>query len=127
MNGVGGWGAPAGSGPALAGAIPSSAVHATMAIRLAGAGAPARIPQGRSERGDTTTPRRPDEAETSERVRAHAALLEEALERPGIPELMRVYGAWRTADRGLDPYRAATRALSRTTTTDHANLGQDPW
>ena len=62
-----------------------------------------------------------DEAETSERARAHAAMVEEALKRPGIPELMRVYGDWRNADRGLDPYRAATKVPSRTTTTDHAN------
>ena len=63
--------------------------------------------------------RRSDEAKTSERVRAHAAMPEEALKRPGIPEIMSVYGDWRTADRGLDPYRAATKAPSRT--TDHAN------
>ena len=66
--------------------------------------------------------RRSEEAETSERARAHAALLEDALKRPGIPEIMRVYGDWRTADRGLDPYRAATKAPSHTTTTDHANF-----
>ena len=65
--------------------------------------------------------RRSDEAKTSERARAHATMLEEALKRPGIPEFMRVYGDWRTADRGLDPYRAATKAPSHTTTTDHAN------
>ena len=74
-----------------------------------------------------TTTRRPDEAETSERARAHAALLEEALKRPGIPELMRVYGDWRNADRGLDPYRAATKVPSRTTTTDHANPRPGSW
>ena len=66
--------------------------------------------------------RRPDEAKTSERARAHAALLEEALKRPGIPEIMRVYGDWRTADRGLDPYRAATKEPSHVTTTGHANV-----
>ena len=71
--------------------------------------------------GDMMMSGRPDEAKTSERERAHAALLEEALKRPGIPEIMRVYGDWRTADRGLDPYRAATKAPSRATTTDHAN------
>ena len=71
--------------------------------------------------GDMTMGGRSDEAETSERERAHAALLEEALKRPGLPEIMRVYGDWRTADRGLDPCRAATKAPSRTTTTDHAN------
>ena len=56
--------------------------------------------------------RRPDEVKTSKRVRAPAALLEEAFKRPGIPEIMRVYGDWRTADRGFDPYRAATKAPS---------------
>ena len=66
--------------------------------------------------------RRPDEAKTSERARAHAALLEEALECPGIPEIMRVYGDWRTADHGLDPYRAATKEPSHATTTDHTNV-----
>ena len=71
--------------------------------------------------GDMTMSGRSDEAKTSERERAHAALLEEALKRSGIPEIMRVYGDWRTADRGLDPYRAAAKAPWRTTTTDHAN------
>ena len=70
---------------------------------------------------------RPEEAEISERERAHAALIEETLERPGIPEIMRVYGDRRTADRGLDPYRAATRVLSRSTTTDHANPRPGSW
>ena len=65
---------------------------------------------------------RPDETRTSGRARAHDALLEQALKRPGIPEIMRVYGDWRTADRGLDPYRAATRKPSHVTTTDHANV-----
>ena len=65
--------------------------------------------------------RRSDEAKTSERARAHAALPEEALKRPGIPEIMRVYGDWRTADRGLDPYRTATKVPWRTATADHAD------
>ena len=47
--------------------------------------------------GDMTMSRRADEAKTSDRARAHTALLEEALKRPGIPEIMRVYGDWRTA------------------------------
>ena len=71
---------------------------------------------------DMTMTRQSDEAKTSERARAHDAMLKEALKRPGIPELMRVYGDWRTADRGLDPYRAATKVPSRTTTTDHVNF-----
>lgn len=57
----------------------------------------------------------------STREQAHAKLLQEALERPGIRELMRVYEDWRQVDRGLDSYRAATREPRRITTTDHAN------
>ena len=57
----------------------------------------------------------------STREQAHAKLLREALKRPGIREVMRVYNDWRQVDRGLDPYRAATRAPHRITTTDHAN------
>ena len=71
--------------------------------------------------------RRPDEAEISERERAHAAIVDEARKRPGIPELMRVYGDWRDADRGLDPYRAATKAPWRSATTDHANFRPGSW
>ncbi len=71
--------------------------------------------------GDMTMSGRSDQAKTSERARAHAALLEKSLKRPGIPEIMRVYGDWRTADRGLGSCRAATKRPSRTTTTDHAN------
>ena len=97
-------------------------------LRFRWAGRSGRQPdRARSSRtsilmGDMTMSRQSDEAKTSERARAHDALLEEALKRPGIPELMRVYGGWRTADRGLDPYRAATKAPSHTTTTDHVNF-----
>lgn len=55
------------------------------------------------------------------RASTHAELLQEALERPGIRDLMRVYEDWRQADRGLDSYRAAMREPHRITTTDHAN------
>ena len=55
------------------------------------------------------------------REQAHAELLQEALARPGIRELMRVYEDWHRVDRGLDSYRAATREPHRITTTDHAN------
>lgn len=58
---------------------------------------------------------------TSTREQAHAELLKEAIARPGIREVMRVYKDWRRVDRGLDSYRAATREPHRITTTDHAN------
>lgn len=66
------------------------------------------------------TARQADSPATT-RAGAHAELLQEALERPGIREIMRVYEDWRQADRGLDSYRAATREPHHITTTDHAN------
>ena len=61
------------------------------------------------------------ESRPSAREQSHAERLKEALERPGIREIMRVYEDWRQADRGLDSYRKATREPHRTTTSDHAN------
>ena len=57
----------------------------------------------------------------SKREQAGAALVEEALKRPGISEVMRVYENWRYADRGLDSYRAATLEPYEFTTTDRSN------
>lgn len=54
----------------------------------------------------------------SERAQNHAELLESALARPGIREVMKVYGDWPEKDRGLDTYRSATRKPERITTTD---------
>ena len=56
---------------------------------------------------------------TSRREREHAAMLQEALARPGVREFMKVYGDWQEKDRGLDAYRAATKTPARTTTTNH--------
>ena len=55
----------------------------------------------------------------SAREKAHADLLPEALKRPGIREMILVYGDWRQADRALGPFREATRQAYETTTTDH--------
>ena len=55
------------------------------------------------------------------RERARATLLEDALRRPGIREVMRVYEDWRHVDRGLEPYRGATHEPQEITTTDHSN------
>ncbi len=57
---------------------------------------------------------RPD----SERERERTKMIEAALARPGIRELMAVYDRWQEKDRGLDAYRAATKAAGRVTTTD---------
>lgn len=58
---------------------------------------------------------------SSKRAAEHDAMLKEALARPGVREVMEVYGGWRQADKGLDAYRAASRRAGVVTTTDHAN------
>ena len=61
------------------------------------------------------------EPEPSDRAKKHAALLKEALDRPGVYEAMKVYQNWQRADRGLDAYRAATRERHISITSDRAN------
>lgn len=63
-----------------------------------------------------------DERPNSDREREHAAMLKAALARPGVREAMQVFGGWREKDRGLDAYRAATKAPMRTTTTNSSNI-----
>ena len=55
----------------------------------------------------------------SRREQERAEMLEEALSRPGVREVMEVYGGWREQDRRLDAYRAAMKAPARTTTMNH--------
>ncbi len=43
--------------------------------------------------------------QTSRRELEHAELLERALARPGIREVMIVYNDWQEKDRGLENYR----------------------
>ena len=57
----------------------------------------------------------------SKRAQEHDAMLKEALARPGVREVMKVYGDWQQADKGLDAYRAASKEGRVVTTTDHAN------
>ena len=61
------------------------------------------------------------ESNSNSREQKLKELLDEAHKRPGIPEIMRVYGGWRRADQGLDSYRAATRQPHHIMTTDHSN------
>ena len=58
---------------------------------------------------------------SSRREREHSELLERALARPGVREVMNVYDNWREKDRGLDSYRAATKISERITTTNSSN------
>ena len=54
----------------------------------------------------------------SKRVQSHAEMLEAALARPGVREIMQVYGGWQEKDQGLDVYRSATKKPERVTTTN---------
>lgn len=58
---------------------------------------------------------------SSKRTVERDAMLQEALARPGVREVMKVYGGWQQVDKGLDVYRAASRKGRIVTTTDHAN------
>ena len=54
----------------------------------------------------------------SRREREHAAMLDAALARPGVREVMDVYRGWQEKDRGLDAYRSATKAAGCVTTSN---------
>ena len=49
------------------------------------------------------------------------AMLQEALARPGVREVMEVHGSWKKQDDRLNPYRAGTRKPYRITYSDHTN------
>ena len=51
----------------------------------------------------------------SRREREHAAMLDAALARPGVREVMDVYRGWQEKDRRLDAYRLATKAAGHVT------------
>lgn len=53
-----------------------------------------------------------------------AAMLEEALRRPGVREMMQVYRNWQRADQGLDAYRTVTTGTPDTTTSDRVGSGK---
>lgn len=59
-----------------------------------------------------------DKRPSSKRAENHAAMLEAALARPGVGEIMKVYGGWREKDQVLETYRSATKKPERITTTD---------
>ena len=63
--------------------------------------------------GNPTPPTRTEEQE---------ALLQEALARPGISEVMRVYENWQETDRAQEPYREAMRDRPVIIATDHVNV-----
>ena len=63
----------------------------------------------------------PTDRRASKRSEEHAAMLKEALARPGVREVMEVHGGWRQADEALQTYRAARRRAWIVTTSDRTN------
>ena len=57
----------------------------------------------------------------STRAQSHEEMLKEAQSRPGVREMMEVFGYWQKADKGMDAYRAATRKRNITTTVPHTS------
>ena len=55
------------------------------------------------------------------RTEEHAAMLKEALARPGVREVMEVYGGWRRAEKALEAYRVASKRACIVTTSDRTN------
>lgn len=68
-----------------------------------------------------STKREPQRS-SSGREQEHAELLERALARPGIRELMRVYDNWLEKNRNLNTYRSATKKPEWTSTTNSSNV-----
>lgn len=62
---------------------------------------------------------------TPERHKHHAALLEDALSRPGVAEYMEVYKNWQECDRGLDSYREVIKSMQKTITINRPNTSPD--
>jgi len=62
----------------------------------------------------------------SERQKRHAAMLKEALSRPGVSEYMEVYQVWQERDSGLNAYRSATTDIPKISATNHANISDSP-
>ena len=62
------------------------------------------------------TKRNVDKHEASTREQEYAAMFQEALARPGVRDVMKVYDSRREKDRGLDAYCAATKTPTNTTT-----------
>ncbi len=54
----------------------------------------------------------------SRRERKRDELLEAALARPGVRDVMEVYRGWQEKDQGLDAYRSATKAAGRVTNSN---------
>ena len=67
------------------------------------------------------TKRKVDKQTASSREQAHAEMLKAVLARPGVNEVMQVYGNWRQKDQLLDSYRSSTKNPVRITTTNSSS------
>ncbi len=66
----------------------------------------------------------PDHSQTEDvkrRQKERDELLEEALRRPGIREVMKVYEDWKRADRALESHRAIERWKGEITTRSNTS------
>lgn len=59
--------------------------------------------------------------ETSTLEQEYDAMLQKALARPGVREVMQAYKTWRELDGRLSAYRRAARKAFKITATSHAN------
>ena len=57
----------------------------------------------------------------ADRAKEHAEMLEAALARPGVHELMEVYGNWLEKDQGLNVHRSATTNANPSAATTSSN------
>ena len=57
----------------------------------------------------------------SKREQVRTEMLRAAMERPGVHEVMQVYGGWRERDQGLDVYRSATKTSKKIVTTTNSS------
>ena len=55
------------------------------------------------------------------REEVYDTMLQEALSRPGVREVMQVYQKWREAYGDMDQYRRATNRRQRVTTSDRTS------
>ena len=67
------------------------------------------------------TQRKAANPKVSKRKQQYDAMLRDALSRPSIREVMKVYHGWQEKDQGLDAYRAAVKEPEQITTTNYSN------
>jgi hypothetical protein len=59
------------------------------------------------------------EISSSRRAEDHAEMLKIALSRPGVREVMEVYGSWQEKSSEIDVYRSAVEVADEVVTTNY--------